>query len=169
MRRLGTLLIGLVLTMSAFGSLGCESAEDRAREQQAAEQAKFKTAIEKALHEDSLTGAEPTTGHANAMRSVDLQECPPDFRVAYMKHIHAWDEKAAVHNAKVQVDAQEEDAAAAGALATLFDSSETPWNDHLQAEQELQKYENVASADVRSTFEEVEEVASKYGAKVPHS
>ena len=169
MRRLGTFVFVMLLTITAVGSVGCESAEERAREEQAAEQAKFKAAIEKALHEDALTGAEPTTGHANAMRTVDLQECPPDFRVAYMKHIHAWDEEAAVHNAKVQVDAQEDDAAAAGALATLFGSNESPWSDHLQAEEELKKYEAAATADIRTTFQEVEEVASKYGARVPHS
>jgi len=84
-----------------------------------------------------------------------------------MKHIHAWDEKAQVHDAQAKLANQEDAAAAAGVLATIFGSDATPWSDHLQAESQLQKYDSIASADVHSTFQEVENIASKYGAQVP--
>jgi hypothetical protein len=158
MRRAANVLTALALSLPIVVSVGCDHVKAEM----------YKAAIERALHEDALTGKEPTVAHANAMRSVDMQNCPSEFREAYMKHVHAWDEKAAVHDAKLKVDNDAGGAALAGILADMFDSKETPWSDHLQAEQELQKYDAIASADVTSTWRLVEEIASKYGARVPH-
>jgi hypothetical protein len=159
MRRLAILLIGTLATVSVLATVGCQSIQN----------AMYKSAIEKALQQDSLTGTDPTMEHAANMRKIDLSDCPPEFRVAYMKHIEAWEEAAKVRQAKTELDNQADAAAAAGVLATLFDSNATPWNDHLRAEQEVQRLDVLASADIHSTWETLEQIASKYGAQVPQS
>jgi hypothetical protein len=68
MRYAANLLIGLVLALTAIGVTGCDYIQN----------AKYKAAIEKALHEDALTGKTPTADHVSAMRMVDLSNCPPD-------------------------------------------------------------------------------------------
>lgn len=154
MQRIAALLI---LVLPILATAGCSAVQD----------ALYKSAIEKALHEDALTGKEPTSGHTAAMRQVDLTDCPQDFRVAYMNHIHAWDEKVTVNQAKVKLDNEEDGAAVAGLLAGLFGSNATPWSDHVRAEQEVQRLDAVASSDITSTWQQVELIASKYGAQVP--
>ena len=157
MRRTVALFLGLAVTVPLLAATGCEGCQDFF----------YKAAIEKALHEDVLTGREPTYDHTAAMRKVDLSDCPPDFRVAYMQHIHAWDEAAKVHQAKAELDSDEDAAAAAGALATLFGSDETPWSDHVQAEAEVDRLQQQASDDIQTSWQNLEDVASKYGAQVP--
>ena len=180
MRRASALLLCAALTFSSAAMPGCRNAEEEARQQQQAsreaqeraerqQMARYKTAIERSLHEDQLTGSTMSAEHTNAMRSIDLSECPSEFRVAYMNHIHAWDEAVAVQQAKQKLDAQEGDAAVAGLIAQVFDSSATPWSDQVSAERKMQNYRATAVSDIRSSFEEVETIASKYGAVVPHA
>jgi UDP-N-acetylenolpyruvoylglucosamine reductase len=154
MRRVAALLIAS-LTIPA--TAGCDHVQN----------AIYKSAIEKALHEDALTGTAPTSAHTAAMRKVDVTDCPQEFRVAYMNHIHAWDERAAVNQAKVKLDSEEDPAALAGMIASLFGSDAEPWGDHVRAEQEARRLEAIASSDLHSTWQEVERIASKYGAQVP--
>lgn len=147
-----------LLAMLAFTALsGCDAIQNT----------RYRSAIEKALHEDALTGKDPTPGHVAAMRQVDISDCPQEFRTAYMNHIHAWDEAAAVAQAKAKLDHDEDAAAFAGALASLFNSDATPWSDHLRAEQEAERLTAVASKDIASTWQEIENLAGKYGARLP--
>lgn len=153
MRRiLSLLIVGLPILAAA----GCGVVRE----------AMYKSAIEKAIHEDALTGKEPTSGHTDAMRKVDLSDCPRDFRIAYMNHIHAWDEAVAVYGAKMKLDRDEDAAAVGGIVASIFGSDASPWSDHVRAQQEVQKLTAVASRDISSTWQQVESVASKYGAQV---
>ena len=128
---------------------------------------RYRTAIEKALHQDALTGKDATPGHIAAMRQVDISDCPQEFRVAYMNHIHAWDEASAVAQAKAKLANEEDAAAFAGALASLFNSDATPWSDHLHTEQEAEHLTAVAGQDIASTWQEIENLAGKYGARLP--
>jgi hypothetical protein len=63
MQRFATLLIVFLPILAAVGCTDFQNAI-------------YKSAIEKALHEDVLTGREPTYGHNAAMRKVDLGRCP---------------------------------------------------------------------------------------------
>jgi Flp pilus assembly protein TadD len=157
MRRVHAFLFTLVMSATVLSVSGCEGCQNQI----------YKSAIEKALHEDALTGKQPTYDHTAAMRKVDMTNCPEDFRVTYMRHIHAWDEASAVREAKQKLDNEQDAAAIAGTLASLFGSDETPWGDHIRAEQEVQRLAEIASRDISSTWQDVEEVASKYGAEVP--
>ena len=126
----------------------------------------YKSAIQKAIHESSLTGSAPTDEHVKALKSIDLSECPEDFRTAYIQYIHAWEEEAAVNNARARLSSQDGDAMAAGVLSTLFGSSTTPWSDHLRAEQELLSYQKRADTDLSVSAEGLNDGARKYGLTV---
>jgi hypothetical protein len=157
MRRTAALFLGLLFLAPLLVATGCDGCQSIF----------YKSAIEKALHEDALTGHEPTFDHTAAMRKVDLSDCPEDFRVAYTNHIHAWDEAAKVNQAKAELTSDEDAAAAAGALATLFGSDETPWSDHERAVAEVNRLQQVASDDIHGTWQVVEDVSAKYNAQVP--
>ena len=197
MHSLQRTLLCCSLALSFCGSLGCKSDAERAEEirvaaqveqtrrdndalaqararQAAEEQAKreqiaqYKAAIEQVLHEDALTGKEPTAGHITAMQSIDLSSCPPELRVAYVKHIHAWQEEVVVARARAELDSKEDVAEAAGILTTMFGSDATPYSDFKSEQKKLEGYHQIASEDVTSTFESIEEIAAVYGARVPH-
>ena len=156
MIRFRLLALTVVVATLAIFATGCDSIQN----------AIYKSAIEKAIHEDSLTGHESSYDHTNAMRKVDLSNCPPEFREAYSKHIHAWEESAAVKQARAKLDTEADAAAVGGMLASIFGSDETPWSDHLQAIQELNRLDGIASGDIHTTWQSVEDVARKYGAQI---
>ena len=145
-------LVGLV----AVHATGCDSIQD----------ALYRSAIQKAIHEDALTGHGQTMDHVNAMRQVDLSDCPPEFREAYSHHIHAWQEAAQVQLAKTELDNDEGPAVVEGVLATVFDLDASPWSDHVQAENQVSQLQAKARGDIQSTWQEVEDVARKYGVQM---
>jgi|SRR5579863_6918064 hypothetical protein len=150
------LLMSICVSFSLLAATGCENLH----------QAKYKAAIEKALQEDALTGTDPTDLHTTAMHKVDLSDCPEDFRTAYVKHIHAWEDKAKVHQAQAELDDQESDAdAVAEKVATLFGTDDSLWKDHVAAVKELDKLEWGVTAEVKATLRDVEEIAGRYGAR----
>ena len=155
MRRMA---LALLMTLSTMAALGCNSLQD----------AIYKDAIEKALRENALTGSAATDEHVRAMRSVDLTNCPPDFREAYTRYIRAWEETAAVHNAKAKLDGEEDAAAVAGVLTTMFGSNDTPWSDHVRAERELRRLEVATSTDLSASSRQVDDIAVKYGVQLSH-
>ena len=148
--------LALALSLLLLATTGCERMQNEM----------YKSAIQKALHESSLTGSAPTDEHVKALKSVDLSECPQDFREVYSTYIHAWEEEAAVNDARIKLDSQEGDAAAAGLLSTLFGSSETPWSDHLRAQQQLEEYKKRADADTSARASDVNDAARKYGLNI---
>lgn len=153
--RSSALLMSLCASLSLLSAIGCENLH----------RSKYKAAIEKALHEDALAGTEPTELHTTAMRKVDLSDCPDDFRAAYGKHIRALEEKAKVQQALAELDNGSDAAAVAGTLATLFGTDDTPWRDHVAAVKELDKLQWGATAEAGATQRQVEEIASRYGAR----
>jgi hypothetical protein len=157
MKRIAALLLCLLAVLPVAAISGCESIQNML----------YKTAIEKALHEDSLTGKLPTDDHVAAMRKVDLSGCPSDFNVAYVKYIEAWEQAAKIQKAKTELDNDSDAAAAAGALATLFGSDETPWSDHVQAEARIGEMTQDANDQISSDWDSIEQIAAKYGAQVP--
>jgi hypothetical protein len=127
------------------------------------ENAAHAEAIKKVIHEDSLTGTDPTPGHAAAMRRIDLSACPDEFREAYVRHIQAWDTRAQVEAARIALENGTGAAMVGGALATLFDSAATPFADHARRLEMNKQDAAAARAAITSTWNEVEAVASRYG------
>jgi len=152
-RRVAALSLCLLLSLPVLVLSGCEGCQNLL----------YRSAIQKALHEDSLTGKDATDDHVAAMRKVDLSGCPPDFNVAYAKYIEAWEFSAKVQTAKAKLDNESDAAAAAGLLATLFGSDETPWSDHLAAEARLAQMNVDAANQIQSSWNAITEVSAKYG------
>jgi hypothetical protein len=50
---------------------------------------------------------------------------------------------------------------------TIVGSDAEPWGNHIRAEQEIQRLDGIASNEITSTRQEVETIASKYGAHMP--
>ena len=153
------LLLAAATACLSLSSIGCDSIQSQM----------YKSAIENAIREDALTGSASTFDHVNSMKLVDLSDCPPDFREAYSEHIQAWEEVAEVHAAKEKLDGDEDAAAIGGILTSIAGSDATPWADHVRAEERVAELGRQASADVSSTWRNVENVAYKYGAQVQSS
>jgi hypothetical protein len=156
MRYLVSITLASLVGLGALLVTGCDSIQN----------AIYKSAIQKAIHEDALTGNAVSADHVNAMRQVDLTDCPPEFREAYSHHIHAWQEAVQVQLAKTELDKDEDAAAVEGILATVFDLDATPWGDHVQAENQVQQLQAKANGDIESTWQEVEDVGRKYGVQM---
>jgi hypothetical protein len=109
------------------------------------EKRQYPAAIQKVLSLDSAT----TSGNAGltviAMESIDLSNCPSDFRSAYRKHIQAWKDEAEVMATAQRLGGQ-----------GLTDDQKTQAAILLTAEWAKRK------KLVNSTFEEVERIAAKY-------
>jgi hypothetical protein len=154
MRRAVALVLGLLVTISLVAATGCEGCRN----------AGYKSAIERALQQDALTGHEPSLDHTAAMRKVDLTGVPDDYRAAYENHIQAWDQAGKVHQAIVDLNNNVD---LATATAAVFGPNATPWSSREQAASELDRMQKAASDDIHSTWARVEQVAGKYGATVP--
>jgi hypothetical protein len=154
MRRAAVLFLGLLVTIPLLATTGCQGCQN----------ASYKTAIERALHEDALTGHEPSLDHTAAMRQVDLSGCPEDFRAAYTNHIQAWEQAGKVHQAIVDLNNNGDLAAAA---KEVFGPSAAAWSSREQAASELGRLQKAASDEIHTTFLKVEAIAGKYGAQVP--
>jgi ABC-type transport system involved in cytochrome bd biosynthesis fused ATPase/permease subunit len=154
MRRIAALFLGLLLTaplLLTIGFLGCKSAN-------------YKASIERALHEDALTGHEATLDHTAAMQQVDMSGCPDDFRAAYADHIKAWEQAGKVHQAIVDLN---NNGTLEAAAITVFGPHAAPWASREQAASELDRLQKAASNEIHTTWARVTAVAQKYGAQVP--
>ena len=125
-----------------------------------------KAAIQGVLHETGLTGTARSDEHVTALKTIDISHCPQDFRDGYVRFIHAWEEEAAVQKAKARIDAEQEPAALAGVLATMFNSAETPWGDHLSAETQLADYQKQADTDLDGAAQALNDLARRHGVNI---
>ena len=127
--------------------------------------------IEVVLKADAVTtqGAKSVTDVVNNMRSIDLTNCPNDFRVAYVTHIHAWEALAAVEQKAISL---ESDANSGAAMAESFIRGffGDPFGKSAElfaAQTQLQRDAQAASLSIKQTFETVEVIAVGHGAKMP--
>ena len=174
MRRLASVTLLLIALFASAFSLGCRSEGELAQERLAAQAkaelqlkaeqlARNQEAIKRVMHDASLTGDQDVQSHVDALRSIDIAETPPEFQQAFNRYVRAWDEAVQVRTAKEKVDADENNAAIGGTLATLFGSDAVPWSDHVAAEQKLSDYKARANTDIHTSYEDMRDAASKYG------
>ena len=104
---------------------------------------------------------------AKKMRQIDISECPRDFSVAYIKHIHAWEEGARVQRARKQLKKQGLVAITTGLIAASLGIPFFEFDDILNADKELNALGQRASDNIRTTFNEVEILAVSYGGTLP--
>lgn len=103
---------------------------------------------------------------AGEMRSIDLEGCPEDFRDAYLRHVEAWERSAGVY---VEADDWVEKYAPGRATAddalytTNLPEGVTPEGEARRRAIQLSRA-NCQEA-IESTFEAVERVAARHGAR----
>ncbi|WP_198424820.1 hypothetical protein [Spirosoma endbachense] len=149
-----------------------EQAEQRRIEQEQAEQRQkiaYMSAINSVLQLDANTSnISDYTSRAAAMRNIEITQCPQDFAVAYLDHVHAWEDRAKIKSAQNELKEYGGLAAAAGLIATLTDSDSTPFSDYVEAENKLQALANEKIDEIHRTWQLVERTAVSYGATLPH-
>ena len=102
------------------------------------------------------------------MRQIDLENCPKDFRAAYVQHIHAWEDMVAWEQEGSMLVGNINSIpslAEAFVRGIAFDYSSV-WEAGDQMEELHQKLINVVEK-MRRSFHKVEDVAIQYGAKLP--
>lgn len=126
--------------------------------------------IQRVLRDDSSIGhTADAAAQAQAMRAINLDGVPDDFRVAYVTHIQAWEDCAAIDRALRQLSSQEASDQALGRslLATILGTSDTPLADLQGAIDQARARRREASDQVEATFQVVERTAASYGANLP--
>jgi len=137
------------------------------------EMARYAIAINKVLQQDTRTSSGNDGNHyykltSAKMRMIDLSACPPDFRQAYLSHIHAWENAAKIEEAIAEYGTRASGAMIGGALSSFFDSKETPFSDYIEEGESLNRLGQRASASIKSTFQKVESIAGYYGITKPN-
>jgi hypothetical protein len=104
------------------------------------------------------------------MRSIDLTQCPSDFSVAYLDHIHAWEKAEKIYEArkKLNSDQNVSTTLVAGLISEIVGSGYTPIRNAIEADDELKRLADNASDQIKETFNDVERIALTYGAALPH-
>jgi hypothetical protein len=126
------------------------------------------------LMEAVRAGARATADYAKRMRAIGLNGCPPDFKVAFLAHIHAWESKAEVLQEAVDVternNRDNDEILAAFRRGMRFDS-QALWDRAVAfdaAGQVLQEKLKKADSEVENSWRRVELIAAKYDAKLPN-
>lgn len=117
-----------------------------------------KSAIESVLAQDALTTEEATSVAeiVQRMKSIDTSDCPADFREAYYRHIRAWQGMA-------EQVASEPQSFGEGFLYGLIKGFEGDYTGGLG---EINEARNYCSQQIKTTFQEVEAIAIRYGARL---
>ena len=132
----------------------------------------FRNSINIVLTLDANTSSiSDLTTRVNAMRDIDLSQCPRDFAVAYIDHIHAWKHSAEAYNAltKLHEDGNIGAVLLAEGISQLLELDEHPLKDAADAENRLTEAATEASGEIKSTWETIERISVGYGATLPKS
>lgn len=106
---------------------------------------------------------------AEAMRNIDISKCPSDFSVAYLDHIHAWENAARVDKVWKEWNSDENvnNIIVEAFLNELLNTNTNTYENVVEIENELKKQRVEATNKIRTTWEDVERIAVRYGAKLP--
>lgn len=146
-----------------------EAAAAAAAEQQILRQRQA-DAITTILYADAQAGRLGTTRSTSAaMEAIDLSGAPLDFSEAFVIHRQAWEDAAEIDD---QISYLNSEAAANEAwrrwwIETFRGSSETPVSDLEAAKARMQDRRREAGERIRTTFQTVERLAVRYGARLP--
>jgi len=126
--------------------------------------------IEEVLRQDVglVTAARSTSEVASLMKDIDLSGCPPEFRKAYVDHIHAW-ENAVVIEGKIQDfndDAYSAGALLEGIVRGYMGDVAGPVLETMQGTKQLKSEAAEAQQGVHASYQVVEAIAVRQGADI---
>ncbi len=149
-------------------------AEQKAEEERnLRQQQAYSRAITELLQEDARNSRTSTdyTQIASGMRRLDLSQCPRDFAVAYVDHIHDWEKAAEIQKLRKELlsDDNVNSTIIAEGLRDIFGSEHDahPIESAVDAEKQLKAAGVDASAQITASFNVVERLAIAYGATLP--
>jgi hypothetical protein len=126
--------------------------------------------IERVLAEDRVASKQATSvaDVVARMRAVNASGCPNDFKAAYLAHIHAWETMATVEQEAIAFKSRND---SAGVMVESFirgflgDPLGTA-NEIAAEQSELARDYNVASRQIKATYDRLEEIAVGQGANL---
>lgn len=152
-----------LLTFFVLVSLsGCDRGDSKANESS--------EAIHSVLEADGTTvfGVSSTAEIAQRMRAIDLSKCPNDFAAAYVAHIHAWERRAELENARYAYLSQlETSGAVIDSLIRGLGDPFGPAKDYIAARDKFTADFNDVQKEIMQTFQRVEEIAAANGITLP--
>lgn len=100
------------------------------------------------------------------MREIDLSHCPRDFAVAYVAHIQAWEKSAQIYGALKKLNSEDSyiDVLKTQAWQSILGINASAIRDAVDADRLLREALVRASNDVHNTYNQVELIATSYGA-----
>lgn len=114
------------------------------------------------------TGSETVDERIQRLKSIKMDGCPTDFRLAYLNYIHAWEALSDVQRDMSDLRRQQkqnETADTIDAISRWFKLDFTSKAQELDApRQELYKKGKMAYQRIKEEHDEVEKLAVKYGA-----
>lgn len=114
------------------------------------------SALWQEFQKSSAPGMELLTNYIKGLQSIDMGNCPPDFREAFQAHINAW---VGSHNELRNQPNSFLEGAAMGAINTFLGEADGGVSRMVNA----QRY---WAHQRQATAHRVTEIAAKYGAKV---
>lgn len=138
--------------------LAAQQAEARERE------------IERILGEDAHAGALGSASlTASAMRAINIDNAPQDFREAYLAHTQAWEDYARADEQLRYLNSQaaSDEAWRRWWIATFRGSDDTPVTDLEAAKARMRDRRSAADETIRTSWQLVERIAVANGARVP--
>jgi|GEM_PF-2488041 len=160
------------LAVKEYGSQ-LRAQEEAEKERQAKQQAiAYQNAIITLLAQDSAVSnfyLGDDSRVAAAMRNLDISQCPREFAVAYVDHIHAWEDAGNIQRALQDMKGNDKasETMLLEIIQRLSGAKESAWDDAQEKNKQLQAAAEIASANIKETFREVERIAVAYGATLP--
>lgn len=132
----------------------------------------WRNCVQEVINADAaIPSGLPAASVASQMMAIDTTSCPPDFREAFLAHTQAWENAGRISASLEQLNSDENTGRTLGAqfFASLFETGDTPYRDHADADRRLRQARTAASEEIRATYDAVERVSVRYGAVLPAS
>jgi hypothetical protein len=130
-------------------------------------------AIESVLQADKGTSANAKSiGEiVTRMRAIDGSKCPKEFQSAYLTHIHAWERGAQWERraAEFHKNSSEPSQFVESFVRGFLGDPLGKMNEVNAARTEFEREAQAIQKEIQQTFQDVEKVALKYGAKLPQA
>ena len=130
-------------------------------------------AIENVLQADKGTSpnAKSIGEVVTRMRAIDGSKCPKEFQSAYLTHIHAWERGAQWERRATEFhkNSAEPSQFVESFVRGFLGDPLGKMNEVNAARTEFEREAQAIQKEIQQTFQDVEKVALKYGAKLPQA